>query len=722
MLKTVVSRFKNTPSSLRILVAMFVGLGIGSTTSTVYFGVNEVANAFVMLLQMTALPYIALSLIIGIGSLSPTKINSAIKPAITIILALTGLVLLFIMLTPIAFPNWKSAEFYSVDTIKTAPDFDLIQLFIPTNPFYSFANGLIPSVVLFSIFVGVGLMQVKGKRTTLLALKGLNEAIINVSAMVIKLAPIAIFCIGLRAAATIDSSQIDGLLVYIVSAIALVILLAFFIMPAIVATITPFSYADILKASREAMITAFATGSFFIVIPLIVEKSKQLIEQLPVNNNQIKTDASMVPSIIVPISFSLPVGGKLLAILFVLFGAWFSGTYVSSSNYIDLLTAGLPQLFSSNSVAMPRLLELFNVPYTMFELFLVAENLIVGRLGALLSVIFSTCIPLLIATVLLKKITVKWKLFSRYLITLPIISILVFTGLRITFDNISYQYQGYNHFIERDFILVNTESKVLTKPQSNKELSNLYQDVLSRVQERGFIRVGYFRDDLPYAFHNNDGKLVGFDIEIINLLADDLGVDIEFVRIYHNEAKELLSSGYLDMTTGIPVLPNNMKDFTLTASYSTQSIAFIVKDERRSEFTNWKSIFADESLIIGIPELYYSESLINRYFKHSKVWEISTPRLFFKEEYQHIDAMLFGAPTASAWTLLHPEYTVIAPKPAQPPISMAFAISSEDVAFELFMRNWIQMKKQNNEINRLFHYWIKGKKIDLFSKKITELK
>jgi len=710
MLKTLTNTLQRMPSALRIMIAMLLGLVVGATTSTVYVGVNEVANAFVMLLQMTALPYIALSLIIGIGGLSVIRISSTVQQSLIILVSLILLVLFIILLAPIAFPDWQSAEFYSVNTIKTAAEFDLIKLFIPTNPFYSFANGLIPSVVMFSIFVGIGLMQVKAKKHTLLALTGLNNAIVNVSNMVMKLAPLAIFCIALRAAATIDASQIDGLLVYVVTAIVLVLLLTFLIFPAIVATITPLEYKELLKASREAMVTAFATGSFFIVIPLIVEKSKQLIEQMAVNNSKLKADAVMAPSIIVPISFSLPIGGKLLALLFVLFAAWFSGSQVNVANYINLLTAGLPQLFGSTSVAMPSLLELFNVPNSLFELFLVSENLIVGRLGALLSVVFSMSLVILIATSMLKQFTFKWRSFSKYLMILPVISIIAFISLRFTFDNISYQYQGYTKFIERDFIILDVKSKVLKEPESNALNSKAKFNVLTRIKQRGFIRVGYFRDDLPYAFHNSEGKLVGFDIEIINLLADDLGVTIEFVRIFHNQAQKLLSSGYLDMTTGIPVLPNNMKEFTLTVPYSNQSIAFIVKDKRRSEFTNWKNIFSNENLIIGIPELYYSENLIKRYFKHGKVWEISTPRLFFKEEYQHIDAMLFGAPTASAWTLLHPEYTVITPKPAQPPLAMAFAINSEDNAFELFMRNWIQMKLQNKDINRLFDYWIAGKK------------
>lgn len=713
MITKVSQLISKIPLSFRIIFAMLLGLTLGAVSSRVYLGVDELANAFVMLLQMTALPYIALSLIVGIGSLSLEKANKTLKITLLILMALLLVVVAFILLAPIAFPNWKSADFYSLNTISTTPEFDIISLFIPTNPFYALANGLIPSVVLFSIFIGIGLMQVKAKKTTLSVLNGLNCAVVNVSSMVMRFAPIGIFCIAQRAAATINSAQLDGLQVYIVTAIVLVFLLTFIVLPAIVATITPFSYRQILAGTREAMITAFATGSFFIVIPIIVEKAKQLIEQMPSTPNcpkLLKADASNMPSIIVPISFSLPVGGKLLALLFTLFAAWFSGSQVNSSDYLSLLLAGIPQLFGSTTLAIPNLLELFNVPSSLFDLFLVAENIIVGRLNALLSVIFSMSLVLLIATSMLRTFTFKWRSFSRYLLLLPLVSILAFISLRFTFDAISYQYQGYSKFIERDFIVLDVKAKVLLEPDLSLNKTKLNTHVLDRIAQRGFIRVGYFRDDLPYTFHNNEGKLVGFDIEIINLLADDLGVSIEFVRIYHNQAKSLLSSGYLDMTTGVPVTPKNMQQFTLTTPYSSQSMAFLVKEERRKEFSNWQDIFTREDLIIGIPEIFYSENIVRRYFEKPTVWEISTPRLFFKKEFQHIDAMLLGAATASAWTLINPDYTVIVPKPARPELSMAFAINTNDNAFEIFMRNWIFMKQKNNTIEQLFHYWIAGKK------------
>lgn len=718
---------RQIPLSAHILLAMVVGLTLGTLSSTVYFGVNELANAFVMLLQMTAIPYIVLSLIIGIGSLSPKKVTKTLKITLVILLSLLAVVLTFILLAPIAFPDWKSADFYSLNTISTTPEFNIISLFIPTNPFYALANGLIPSIVLFSIFTGIGLMQVKTKKHTLSVLSGLNKAVVNVSSMVMRFAPIGIFCIAQRAAATINSAQLDGLQVYIVTAAVLVLLLTFVVLPAIVATITPFSYRQILTSSREAMITAFATGSFFIVIPIIVEKTKQLIEQISTDENSnklITADVINMPSIIVPISFSLPVGGKLLALLFTLFAAWFSGSQVNSSDYFQLLVAGIPQLFGSTTLAIPNLLDIFSVPGSLFDLFLVAENIIVGRLSALLSVTFSISLVLLIATSMLKRFTFRWRSFSYYLLILPIISIIAFMALRFTFNAISYQYQGYSKFIERDFIMLDLKAKVLPKPELSADKAKLNVPVLKRIIQRGFIRVGYFRDDLPYTFHNHEGKLVGFDIEIINLLADDLDVSLEFVRIYHNQAKKLLTSGYLDMTTGMPVTRNNMKQYTLTVPYSSQSMAFLVKEERRKEFSDWQSIIAREDLIIGIPEIFYSKNIFHRYFENATVWELSTPRLFFRKKYEHIDAMLFGAATASAWTLINPEYTVIVPKPARPELSMAFAINTNDNAFEIYMRNWIFMMQKNHTIDQLFHYWIAGKKPNTFlaSPKETSVK
>ena len=79
-----------------------------------------------------------------------------------------------------------------------------------------------------------------------------------------------------------------------------------------------------------------------------------------------------------------------------------------------------------------------------------------------------------------------------------------------------------------------------------------------------------------------------------------------------------------------------------------------------------------------------------------------------------IDAMLYGAASGSAWTLLYPDYMVMEPTPLAPEVAMAFPINTDDVAFELFMGNWIEMKQRDISIEALFQYWIEGQAIRSF--------
>jgi Na+/H+-dicarboxylate symporter len=71
--------------SSQIIFAMAIGIIIGSFGVTLYAMINHLAEAFVMLLQMTALPYIALSFIVGIGGLSASRAKSALKSSVILI-------------------------------------------------------------------------------------------------------------------------------------------------------------------------------------------------------------------------------------------------------------------------------------------------------------------------------------------------------------------------------------------------------------------------------------------------------------------------------------------------------------------------------------------------------------------------------------------------------------------------------------------------------------
>ena len=90
---------------------------------------------------------------------------------------------------------------------------------------------------------------------------------------------------------------------------------------------------------------------------------------------------------------------------------------------------------------------------------------------------------------------------------------------------------------------------------------------LDIIQGRGSVRVGYLADALPFAFSNEQGVVVGFDIEMAHGLANDLGVKLELVRVPREEIDTLLSSGHIDVVmSGLAVTAQRALRWEFAAS------------------------------------------------------------------------------------------------------------------------------------------------------------
>ena len=53
--------------------------------------------------------------------------------------------------------------FFSTSLFQRRPPFDFVDLYIPTNPFNSLANNVVPAVVLFAVVLGAALIGCRGK-------------------------------------------------------------------------------------------------------------------------------------------------------------------------------------------------------------------------------------------------------------------------------------------------------------------------------------------------------------------------------------------------------------------------------------------------------------------------------------------------------------------------------------------------------------------------------
>lgn len=232
--------------SEQVLVAFVLGIAAGVFFGEMTSWLKIVGDIFIKLLQITVIPYISLSLIIGLGQLSIKEIKKLAVTGGSILLLTWAVVITLVVFAPLSFPNWPTASFFSTSLVEEGTSPDFLKLFIPSNPFYAYSNAIVPAFVVFSILIGVALVGVKNNTSLLKPLIAASDALIKVTSMVSKLAPIGVFALIAYTIGTISIEDLTRLQVFIVVYVLLALILGLWLLPAAITCLTPFRYTDVL--------------------------------------------------------------------------------------------------------------------------------------------------------------------------------------------------------------------------------------------------------------------------------------------------------------------------------------------------------------------------------------------------------------------------------------------------------------------------------------------
>jgi Na+/H+-dicarboxylate symporter len=147
-----------------VLTGLALGIVCGLFFGDMATVLNPIGRAYVRLLQMAIVPYITVSLIAGLGRLTPQQASRiALWGGLVLLLILiVGMVL--VLLVPLAYPDWEAANYFSSSLVSSSSSVDFVSLYISANPFYALANTVVPAIVLFSIVMGVAVMRSERKK------------------------------------------------------------------------------------------------------------------------------------------------------------------------------------------------------------------------------------------------------------------------------------------------------------------------------------------------------------------------------------------------------------------------------------------------------------------------------------------------------------------------------------------------------------------------------
>jgi len=188
------------------------------------------------------------------------------------------------------------------------------------------------------VIVGIALIGVPNKAPLLAVLAVAGQAVSKATTFVLALTPYGVFAIAAVVAGTLGLEDLQRLEAYLVSYVAIALFLSLWVLPGLVAALTPVPYRALLSRTREALLTAFMTTSLFAVLPLITEEAKSLMREY--TRTGVDDPAT---DVIVPTSFNFPHTAKLLSLSFVLFAGWFADAHVAVADKNELRARMVPE-------------------------------------------------------------------------------------------------------------------------------------------------------------------------------------------------------------------------------------------------------------------------------------------------------------------------------------------------------------------------------------------
>jgi Na+/H+-dicarboxylate symporter/ABC-type amino acid transport substrate-binding protein len=695
---------------------IFIGLGLGVLCG-LFFGelclpLKFVGRAFIMLLQMGVFPYMVVTLIQGVGSLSTedAKLMAGKGSAMLVLFWIAGLVVIFSF--TYAFPISQTSSFFAVAEPQRAEKVDLLEYYIPANIFDALSDALVPAIVFFSVFLGIALLRVHKKEPFLDMLSVLAQALTQMTRMVVKTSPIGVFALTATFVGTISFEQLQRLQVYFVCYILATLVLTFWLLPMIVSCFTGFTYREVLNVCKEALVLGFTTGNNFVVLAVIADKSKELFARAVSREEKA---GNLIDSVL-PLAYSFPSVGKLIEILFILFVAWYVNQSLGIEKHLQLALAGVMSLFGSPKVGIPFLLKYMELPSSYFDLYIMSD-VVTRRFKVMLQTMSMQALTLIVSYLLLRTATLNTRrIFVALAGTVALLTVFIL-GSRIGLAVLVRDTYHEDQVLMEMEIAERTPAKMVTQPPDLTApipaSPNAQEDLLKQIKKRKTLRVGYDADALPFAFFNARKELVGYDIFFAHRLAKDLGVELEFVPLRRLDVEEYLNKGICDIVmSAFPMRVDDLGNMNFTRPYMEMKAALIVKDYQKRDFQTRAHMATMTGLRVAVTPANSPEDrrLLRAYLPSATLVELDHVRDFFATE-DVADALLTTDKIGKAWALLYPEYGVVVPEPHLfvYDVSYPIPIAKGDYIFLEYLNHWLTLQETSGVVAKQFDYWILGK-------------
>ena len=232
------------------------------------------------------------------------------------------------------------------------------------------------------------------------------------------------------------------------------------------------------------------------------------------------------------------------------------------------------------------------------------------------------------------------------------------------------------------------------------------QSALQDILNGGVLKVGTTGDWNPMTMRNPaTNSYTGYDIDVMTELANDLGVEVEFVPTDWKTLVSGVSAGKYHMTGSASISPSRAKAAGYSDSYFSLATVPLILAADADNFKDWADLDKPEVTVaatLGTTQ----EKQVKEFFPNAQYKIVEAPARDFQEVLAgRADAHITSNVEAFKLVEKYPQLMVVpvdAPK-ARTPIAML--LPQADQVWINYVNTWIKLKEEAGFFDELAEKW-----------------
>lgn len=232
------------------------------------------------------------------------------------------------------------------------------------------------------------------------------------------------------------------------------------------------------------------------------------------------------------------------------------------------------------------------------------------------------------------------------------------------------------------------------------------QSALQDILSKGVLKVGTTGDWNPMSMRDPaSNSYVGYDIDVMTQLADDLGVSIEFVAADWGTLVSGVTAGQYHITGSASVSPARAKAAGYSDSYFALTTVPLILSENAARFKNWDDLNKSDVTVaatLGTTQ----EKQVKDFFPDAQHRIVEAPARDFQEVLSgRADAHITSNVEANTLVAKYPQMMIVPVDAPRAPTPVAMLMPQADQVWINYVNTWITLKQEQGFFDDLGRKW-----------------